>query len=596
MSSTYNYRELEAEAKKRYLEKMSQIGIKECPYELPADVWVNQPTSWPQLEYPEVYEYLINTPGVFTREAMKNRKSLESHNQFLSGWVKTVFYYEVPSSSIVVMKALVMPSQRLNEAPHTPWISINKSHNSVLNAHCTCMAGLGESCTHIGAILFKIEAAVRTGYTRRACTEEACQWNDDFKDKVTFARISDIKFYTKKAVDNFKGTNVSNFSDTTPPSESDINNLLHNLSKQTKPPVLLHCYSDFFEPFIPKYHPPERVKLPSSLREWYSAGIDNVTDEMINEHLDRLKLTNSTIEYIEEATHRQADSPEWHAIRTGRITASKAHSILHTNLENPAPSIIKNICGESKVHHSTIPSLNWGKLNEKKAVDAFESKLSDEHDDVEIHYPGFRLHKELQYIGASPDGLYCCDEMDFTMIEVKCPYTKRDTNSAKEAAADKNFFLDENLVLKGTHQYYTQVQMQLFVYNLQKCMFIVWTPNWDHHQIILRNDYFIDSSIPVLTLFFKNHIIPELITRRLEYSNKQLKPNQEETDKSTIYCYCRSTYNDDEKWIGCDAERCEYKWFHYKCVNVKRPRKGTWYCPSCRKTKQVKRKNLTNTD
>ena len=95
MSTTYNYRNLEGPERKRYLKKLGDLGIEDCPYELPADVWNNDPTCWPCLEYPEVYEYLINnnTPGVFTREAMKNRKSLEAHNQFQSGWVRTVHHY-----------------------------------------------------------------------------------------------------------------------------------------------------------------------------------------------------------------------------------------------------------------------------------------------------------------------------------------------------------------------------------------------------------------------------------------------------------------------------------------------------------------------
>ena len=49
-----------------------------CPYMLPADIWTNDPTNWPALEYPEVYSYLIDTPGVFTKEAMNNRISLEA--------------------------------------------------------------------------------------------------------------------------------------------------------------------------------------------------------------------------------------------------------------------------------------------------------------------------------------------------------------------------------------------------------------------------------------------------------------------------------------------------------------------------------------
>lgn len=57
---------------------------------------------------------------------------------------------------------------------------------------------LGESCTHIGAILFKIEAAVRSGFTKRACTDEPCRWNDDFVKKIKPAEISNIKFYNSE--------------------------------------------------------------------------------------------------------------------------------------------------------------------------------------------------------------------------------------------------------------------------------------------------------------------------------------------------------------------------------------------------------------
>ena len=57
--------ELDAEAKKRYKGRLEMIGMIKCPYMLPGDVWANNPTKWPALEYPEVYSYLIETPGVF---------------------------------------------------------------------------------------------------------------------------------------------------------------------------------------------------------------------------------------------------------------------------------------------------------------------------------------------------------------------------------------------------------------------------------------------------------------------------------------------------------------------------------------------------
>ena len=42
-----------------------------CPYKLPADVWMDDPTQWPPLSYPDLCHYLIKIPGVHTQERME---------------------------------------------------------------------------------------------------------------------------------------------------------------------------------------------------------------------------------------------------------------------------------------------------------------------------------------------------------------------------------------------------------------------------------------------------------------------------------------------------------------------------------------------
>ena len=42
---------------------------------------------------------------------------------------------------------------------------------------------LAEGCSHVAAILFKVECAVRLGYT--SVTSQACQWNDVYCKKVS---------------------------------------------------------------------------------------------------------------------------------------------------------------------------------------------------------------------------------------------------------------------------------------------------------------------------------------------------------------------------------------------------------------------------
>lgn len=45
---------------------------------------------------------------------------------------------------------------RLNEKDLIPWI-LCKNDGEVLCANCTCMAGLGEVCSHAAAIMFALE-------------------------------------------------------------------------------------------------------------------------------------------------------------------------------------------------------------------------------------------------------------------------------------------------------------------------------------------------------------------------------------------------------------------------------------------------------
>ena len=135
---------------------------------------------------------------------MKNRKSLEAHNQFISGWVRKVCHYQKIGLNFMKLKAEVMPSQRLNENPHLPWVAINLRGTPVETLHCACMAGLGESCSHIGALLFKLEAAVRAGLTKNACTDVACTWHQDFVKKIKTDKIANMKIYSKKAIGNSK--------------------------------------------------------------------------------------------------------------------------------------------------------------------------------------------------------------------------------------------------------------------------------------------------------------------------------------------------------------------------------------------------------
>ena len=53
------------------------------PYQLDSESWIDDVSSWPQIELPHIYLYLIDTPGEFTREKLKAFKSLEAYNYYI---------------------------------------------------------------------------------------------------------------------------------------------------------------------------------------------------------------------------------------------------------------------------------------------------------------------------------------------------------------------------------------------------------------------------------------------------------------------------------------------------------------------------------
>ena len=85
----------------------------------------------------------------------------------------------------------------MNEKPLSCWI-ILKLSGEVCCAHCDCMAGLGEACGHIAAILYYLEALARMEGTR-TCTQEECQWIiPSYLKNVEYLPIKEIDFTSAK--------------------------------------------------------------------------------------------------------------------------------------------------------------------------------------------------------------------------------------------------------------------------------------------------------------------------------------------------------------------------------------------------------------
>ncbi|XP_073727763.1 uncharacterized protein [Misgurnus anguillicaudatus] len=69
---------------------------------------------------------------------------------------------------------LVHHSQSLSETQLQQWVSLKKD-GTVLCGHCTCKVGLGEVCSHVTALLYAIDSAVKH-LEDKSCTDGPRQW------------------------------------------------------------------------------------------------------------------------------------------------------------------------------------------------------------------------------------------------------------------------------------------------------------------------------------------------------------------------------------------------------------------------------------
>ena len=84
-------------------------------------------------------------------------------------------------------------SYAISSPPVEPWVVI-KTTGEVTCGHCTCMAGLGKTCSHVGALLYWIEYQVQR-HTAITSTSKPNEWlQPKITKQIPFLRLEDIDF------------------------------------------------------------------------------------------------------------------------------------------------------------------------------------------------------------------------------------------------------------------------------------------------------------------------------------------------------------------------------------------------------------------
>lgn len=114
-------------------------------------------------------------------------------------------------------------------------------------------------------------------------------------------------------------------------------------------------------------------------------------------------------------------SPEWYALRVGKVTASRVADVIAktktgwgaSRANYMAELIAERLTGEPAEKY-TNAAMAWGTENEPDARAAYEFFR-----DAQVVEVGFIEHPSILMAGASPDGLVG----DAGLVEIKCPNT-----------------------------------------------------------------------------------------------------------------------------------------------------------------------------
>ena len=84
--------------KTSYKAKLTLSDGFALPDPLAIEEWSNNTLKIPEVTYPDIYSYLVDTPSEFTKEKMKCYKSLEAYNFLVCGHVQNIYSHEFISN------------------------------------------------------------------------------------------------------------------------------------------------------------------------------------------------------------------------------------------------------------------------------------------------------------------------------------------------------------------------------------------------------------------------------------------------------------------------------------------------------------------
>lgn len=142
-----------------------------------------------------------------------------------------------------------------------------------------------------------------------------------------------------------------------PASEEKVQQMFAQLALEKKPCVQLRVEESTYANFIPLQM---KTPLPKPMSSIFDSANESLSIEelisMAEDFLSNFHFTEDQRILMELLTRNQFKSILWGKHREGRITASNAHAVLHTDWSNPSKTIVQKICYPDRAAFDSNPT------------------------------------------------------------------------------------------------------------------------------------------------------------------------------------------------------------------------------------------------
>jgi len=369
----------------------------------------------------------------------------------------------------------------------------NDSTCNIIECQCECAAGVGPSahCKHVCAILYAVNDITVNG---------------NIKLKLTC--IQKIQSFHKAK--KFLGSPVKASSLNLASSATDCNGSAKKLCFDPRPDWHLKsgAYEAYFRSTTINYKghctgtlPVAQLYMPADVH-CLEAEHDYCASCLSDIFLSDIGVTAITDEHaacIEVQTRGQSKNCNWFSERRVRLHASVFHRICKAHDKGKLATELTSF------RRINTAAVKHGRKFEAKAISEFESRFAKT-----VQQSGIVVNRQRPYLACSPDGLVESD----SLLEVKCPFVVKGRHINPETV--EYIYLDEatgNMALYPSHQYYYQIQGQLYVTSRRLCYFAIYT-FCDFVVIeVPRDDDFIAEMTASLDDFFHTHFKPAVLRK-----------------------------------------------------------------------------------